>query len=719
MSVEKVSRRELLQRAGVVAATTALSGFALGEGVAKPINEGAAAARPAFEWIRSARLMIAEGYAPPFYPSLDYEAEKALALARRLNCDALRYPTYSYVAFFPTKTKLPHHPELGGRDPFRDTVNLFHDAGLKVVAYNPLNHPFMDVQSNNPEYRDWMRYDADGQPLITRHMGWTRFYEGCLNSPLRAQIRERVREVVTNYPVDLMYFDGPYEGMDQRMRFCHCQYCKAAYQKARGKEHSAAKRQTAGGSFATATLQQIHVRRSDLEQERAQLSAEHGANFPRVVEIGRQLQDLDHQKKFEDGRLVDQFRGAWQTAIVRERMVRRSLAEKTGAGMKQNQAATEYAVMRQEANSSHDLYMRVQEKVQEAGLAAGIHRSNISVVDLARQPMKPVAPDLPLYMAITFFVGLWLALGAALLSESLSKPVAQTAAVLLAAIVAVTAANGQAPTPSTSGLPTGVVLVAPSQQMRSQPNPKEAPAVWNGAGVANKAGQPGAGQPAFPMAGLIGPGDSLEISEYHTPEFRSVVRVSMAGTVRLPMVGDVQIGGLDEQAAARAIEAALLSKGMLLHPLVSVLVTTYCRAGCERAGRGGEAWGLSVRGSSSAAGPDLCRIGADSECGEAGERLLSERSGDAASGGARSEWEGQGWWPQSGTEPWRHRAGEPSRIGLCGWRRDAAGRISSGSGAGADGGAGDFAGLGADAKRGDRKRPADSRAEGRTNSNFA
>ena len=25
-----------------------------------------------------------------------------------------------------------------------------------------------------------------------------------------------MREVVTNYPVDLMYFDGPYQGMDQR-----------------------------------------------------------------------------------------------------------------------------------------------------------------------------------------------------------------------------------------------------------------------------------------------------------------------------------------------------------------------------------------------------------------------------------------------------------------------------------------------------------------------
>ncbi len=233
--MKSISRRELLQGAGALAASVAWGGFAVKEGLAVDSNEAARELPPAFEWIRSTRLMIAEGYAPPFYPSLEYEPKKALALCRRLNCDAFRYPTYSYVAFFPTKTKFPHHPELGGRDPFRDTIDLFHDAGLKVVAYNPLNHPFMDVQSDNPEYREWMRYDAGGKPLITRHMGWTRFYEGCLNSPLRDQIRERVREVVANYPVDLMYFDGPYEGMDHESHFCHSKYCQAAYQKARGK----------------------------------------------------------------------------------------------------------------------------------------------------------------------------------------------------------------------------------------------------------------------------------------------------------------------------------------------------------------------------------------------------------------------------------------------------------------------------------------------------
>lgn len=73
----------------------------------------------------------------------------------------------------------------------------------------------------------------------------------------------------------------------------------------------------------------------------------------------------------------------------------------------------------------------------------------------------------------------------------------------------------------------------------------------------------------------IAAGDMLEISESQTPEFRSAVRVSAVGTVSLPLIGEVRLDGLDERAAAKTIEAALVDRGMLLHPLVSVLVTAY------------------------------------------------------------------------------------------------------------------------------------------------
>jgi len=329
------------------------------------------------------------------------------------------------------------------------------------------------------------------------------------------------------------------------------------------------------GNFATALLEQIHARQSELELEQARLSTEHGQNFPRTVEIRRQLQELDAQKQAEDAKLVDRFHSALQTATDREQMVSRNLQERTAEGMKLNQAATAYAVMRQENDSSNELYVQVRAKLEEAGLAAGIQDSAISVVDQARPPIKPVAPDLLLYMAVTFAAGLWLAVAAVLLVESLASTASRTAgkAVLVLLLCAAASARGQAPTPALDGLPTGVARLPFTPDTKVAPNPKDAPAVWNDA---TAIGQPGA------PAGLqgvseapIGPGDILDVSEYHTPELHSTVRVSAAGTVLLPMVNEVGVSGLDEQGAARAIEAALVAKGMLLHPQVSVLVTVY------------------------------------------------------------------------------------------------------------------------------------------------
>lgn len=330
------------------------------------------------------------------------------------------------------------------------------------------------------------------------------------------------------------------------------------------------------GSLATALLEQIRQRHSDLELEQAQLSAERGPNFPRVVEIRRQLADLDEQRKAEDAKLVERFRSALATAADREQMVKKSLDKLTGEGMRLNEAATQYAVMRQEALASHELYMRVEERLEEAGLAAGLESSNISIVDAARQPVKPVTPDWLLCLGITFFAGLWLAVGGALLMEALHPSTGRAIVALLMVALAASLVRAQAPTPALDGLPTGVARIPFTQDTKTTPDPKESPAVWNGpaAGIAPAAMQ-SAESAGAPMAAPIGPGDSLDISEFHTPEFHSSVRVSAAGTVMLPMVNEVEVNGMDEAAAARAIETALTAKGFLLHPRVSVLVTFY------------------------------------------------------------------------------------------------------------------------------------------------
>lgn len=329
-----------------------------------------------------------------------------------------------------------------------------------------------------------------------------------------------------------------------------------------------------GGNSVSPLLQQLRSRRSDFELEEAQLHLEHGPNFPRVLEIQNQIQDVDQQIRAEDTKLLGGIRSSWKIALDREQLLRKSLSEATGADLSLNEAALKYAAMRQEEVSSRDEYLRLMQQATQAGLAAGSHSSAITVIDHARPPAKPVSPDLPVYMAIVLFISLWIAAGVVMTSEAFRRNSAGLAVSLIAFILLSASVRGQAPTPSTSGLPPGVARIPQSVESKVIPDAKNAPAVWN-SGETNLGLPPGTERPAQKMAAPIAPGDMLEITEARTPEMRSAVRVSEAGTVKLPLAGEVTLSAMDERAAAHAIEAALIDRGMLLHPQITVLVTTY------------------------------------------------------------------------------------------------------------------------------------------------
>lgn len=327
--------------------------------------------------------------------------------------------------------------------------------------------------------------------------------------------------------------------------------------------------QTQNAGFATAVLSQLHTQQSLLEQEASQLSTEHGPNFPRVVEIRAQRADIDRQLAAQDKRLINLFHGAWKAAADREQMLEQSLQASTERGMQINSAAATYAAMRQQVDRDQELYLTMHSRAEEAGLTASLESSNIEVVDWARLPLRPVRPNWIVALAVTFFVASWIAIAGAFLLESLAS--SAVAALLLLCAAGAAVAGAQAPTPSTSGLPTGVAHVPLTHETRPAPNPADAPVTW---GADSRASADGAAAPQ-PMAASIGPGDVLDVSEFHVPEFHARVRVSNTGDVVLSMIGQIALTGMDESAAARAIESALVSKGILLHPQVTVMVVSY------------------------------------------------------------------------------------------------------------------------------------------------
>ncbi len=94
-------------------------------------------------------------------------------------------------------------------------------------------------------------------------------------------------------------------------------------------------------------------------------------------------------------------------------------------------------------------------------------------------------------------------------------------------------------------------------------------------------------QPSMALSGTatpdiqIGAGDLISVVVFDTPELTQQVRVNQDGQVNLPVLGSLQLGGLNSAQAARLVEQELKRRGLLNDPHVTVFVTEYATQGAS------------------------------------------------------------------------------------------------------------------------------------------
>ena len=74
---------------------------------------------------------------------------------------------------------------------------------------------------------------------------------------------------------------------------------------------------------------------------------------------------------------------------------------------------------------------------------------------------------------------------------------------------------------------------------------------------------------------LLSPFDRLAISVYGQTELGSDQRVSDKGTVSIPLLGEIPIGGLTVSEAQRAIEKAFIEQRYLVKPVVTISIEEF------------------------------------------------------------------------------------------------------------------------------------------------
>ena len=183
----------------------------------------------------------------------------------------------------------------------------------------------------------------------------------------------------------------------------------------------AGKVQDLPGVLANNLIQDLSIRLAELERDYAQQTAIVKPDYPKAVQLRKQIDalqaSLETQKKALVQNIVDEYR----SAVAREKY----LAEAVDAQKKEvndiAEKSIQYNILKREVDTNKQLYDGLLQRLKEAQVSAGLKASNIRIVDAAEVPRRPVRPRVVLNLGIGFILGLGLGIGLAFFQDYLDK----------------------------------------------------------------------------------------------------------------------------------------------------------------------------------------------------------------------------------------------------------------------------------------------------------
>lgn len=187
-----------------------------------------------------------------------------------------------------------------------------------------------------------------------------------------------------------------------------------------------------GGVSMNNSLAFIQTLRQQEATEQAALreaETKYGSSYPKLDELRASLAAVDHSIHDEVERVRERAQSDYAVAVQAETKTRTEYDQAKQQADKLNDKAIEYAIVRQEAEESRDLYEDLTKRLKEAGVLEGLKSSNITVVDPGRVAARPKKPNIPLYMLLALGVGGFIGCVGALLADTLDNKISTLAEV--------------------------------------------------------------------------------------------------------------------------------------------------------------------------------------------------------------------------------------------------------------------------------------------------
>jgi succinoglycan biosynthesis transport protein ExoP len=175
-----------------------------------------------------------------------------------------------------------------------------------------------------------------------------------------------------------------------------------------------------GGAVNTnslALIETLRAREAELKVQYAQASAKFGSAYPQVEQLHAQLIQLSESIQAEIAKLAARAENDYLAAKHSEDMLRGSFETQKAEANRLDDKAVQYTILKQEVESGRKLYEDLLTKLKEGGVLAGLHSTNIVVLDPSRISPDPVRPSYPLNLGVGFVFGAFMGIAFAFVRD--------------------------------------------------------------------------------------------------------------------------------------------------------------------------------------------------------------------------------------------------------------------------------------------------------------
>lgn len=171
------------------------------------------------------------------------------------------------------------------------------------------------------------------------------------------------------------------------------------------------------------SLRKLHERLNEASEKFAQMKTHFGSNHPEYRRAAAQQREVERQFDEMRQNIRQRVEVEYRESLDREKRLEAEVAQAKVEMDRINARSGEYQKVKREAETDKTLYEELVRKIRESNINAGFQNNTVRVADRGRPGWKPVFPKIPLNAALAFVFSLLVAVGAAILSDTLDSTV--------------------------------------------------------------------------------------------------------------------------------------------------------------------------------------------------------------------------------------------------------------------------------------------------------